>query len=453
MGSIPLVSYGNLPQLGTFEGRACVPTALTNTLTALARTNPKLSRLVGTNGTYADLEETRDLLGKEYFRTSASWEPAGSPASLVVSGTQDYLRSVDLAEPLEIRAIGPGPNDALSGLANFGITQNVRVVPAEKGKAFTVDVTTPKFSELLQKHIYEKGSIEINDIKNALDSAKGLVLGLFYDSLPPAGHAVSAVSLQWEDKNNNGLADEEENATLTIVDPLDPSTSYSQNFETRATDTFSFDPLVQSTGGVKSGELILVSKADGSLSYKYKEGQSSLFVTDSGMFDRETDFDASNPDVDGSAGSIVFAAILSARKTVGDKVIGTPQVDVIELDPGRNKIKGGGAGDVFVVGDPLSLEQGSSDIITDFRPGQNDTIALRSQELQIEDKTFTRIDSRKELDRAAKSEVTLIYLEAKTYGILYSNQNGEEPGFGINGGELVRHKGSPNLGISDIALI
>ena len=453
MGSIPVVSYGNLPQLGTFEGGACVPTAFTNTLAALARTNPKLSRLIGTNGTYADLEETRGLLGKEYFRTSRSWQPAGSPASLVVSGTQDYLRSVDLAELLEIRAIGPGPNDALSGLANFGITQNVRIVPAEKGKAFTVDVTTPKFRELLQRNIYKKGSTKIDDIKNALDSGKGLVLGLFYDSLPPAGHAVSAVSLQWEDKNNNGLADEEENATLTIIDPLDPSTSYSQNFETPATDTFSFDPLVQSTGGVKSGELILVSKADGSLSYKYKEGQSSLVVTDSGLFDRETDFDASNPDADGSAGSIVFAAILSTRKTVGDKVIGTPQVDVIELDPGRNKIKGAGAGDVFVVGDPLSLEQGRSDIITDFRPGQNDTIGLRSQELQIEDKTFIRIDSRRELDRAAKSEASLIYLEAKTYGILYSNQNGEEPGFGINGGELIRLQGSPNLGMNDIALI
>jgi hypothetical protein len=453
MGSIPVVSYGNLPQLGTFEGGACVPTAFTNTLAALARTNPKLSRLIGTNGTYADLEETRGLLGKEYFRTSRSWQPAGSPASLVVSGTQDYLRSVDLAELLEIRAIGPGPNDALSSLANFGITQNVRIVPAEKGKAFTVDVTTPKFRELLQRNIYKKGSTKIDDIKNALDSGKGLVLALFYDSLPPAGHAVSAVSLQWEDKNNNGLADEEENATLTIIDPLDPSTSYSQNFETPATDTFSFDPLVQSTGGVKSSELILVSKADGSLSYKYKEGQSSLVVTDSGLFDRETDFDASNPDADGSAGSIVFAAILSTRKTVGDKVIGTPQVDVIELDPGRNKIKGAGAGDVFVVGDPLSLEQGRSDIITDFRPGQNDTIGLRSQELQIEDKTFIRIDSRRELDRAAKSEASLIYLEAKTYGILYSNQNGEEPGFGINGGELIRLQGSPNLGINDIALI
>ena len=453
MSALPITSYGKLPQLGTFELAACVPTAFTNTFAALARTNPKLSRLAGVNGTYADLENTRDILAKEYFLTSRSWEPEGSPASLVVSGTQDYLNSIDLAESLEIKAIGPGPNDVLKGLANFSTTEDVLIVPAKKGEAFTIQkFTTPTADELIQRSLYEQGTVKINDIKGVLDSGGGLVLGLIYDSANE-GHAVSAASLQWEDVNKNGLADEEENATLTIIDPLDPSTSYSQNFETPATEAFFFDPLIQSTGGVKSSELILTSNPDGSLSYKYKEGQNSLAITKDGLFDLVEEFDSSNEGANGSSGSIVFAGILSARKTVGDKVIGTPQVDVIELDPGRNKIKGAGGGDVFVVGDPLSLEQGSSDIITDFRPEQNDIIGLRSEELQIEDKTFIRIENRSELGRAAKSEASLIYLETKRFGILLSNQNGEEPGLGINGGELIRLQGSPNLGNSDIALI
>jgi hypothetical protein len=106
-----------------------------------------------------------------------------------------------------------------------------------------------------------------------------------------------------------------------------------------------------------------------------------------------------------------------------------------------------------VIGDAISLEKGSSDIITDFKPSQGDTIGLRKQELQIEEKTLIRIDERSALDQASKTGASLIYLGTKKYGILYSNQNGEDSGLGLQGCELVRLKGAPDLTSSEIALL
>jgi hypothetical protein len=224
MSSIPLSSFGNLPQLETFQEAACVPTALTNTFAGLARTYPRLSRLIGEQDTYKDLESTRNTLAKEYFLTSRDWFPAGSPVSLVVSGTNEYFASRDVAELLDFKAIGSN-----SGLANFGkeVSPGEITIYSPDGRVTPnpEKFVTPKQEVLERQGLYTQGKVSIGDIEKALDSGSGLVLGLIWRG-GGGGHAVSAVDLNWKDKNNDGLLNKNESATLHVIDPLDPSTSY-----------------------------------------------------------------------------------------------------------------------------------------------------------------------------------------------------------------------------------
>lgn len=46
---------------------------------------------------------------------------------------------------------------------------------------------------------------------------------------------------------------------------------------------------------------------------------------------------------------------------------------------------------------------------------------------------------------AATSDHTLVYRERGKAGLLYLNSNGDEPGWGNQGGELIRLKGAPVL--------
>jgi hypothetical protein len=452
MGSLPLTSYGYLPQLLTFDEAACVPTAFANTFAALAHASPNLSRLIGETGSYADLERTRDTLASQYFFTSKDWVPKGSPASLVVEGTQRYAADLNVAQWLEIRLIGPGPQDPLADLANFNKTETISVDdPSSLGsRKTTPKVSTPTFDSLERQRLYEARTVTINDIANALDAAKGIVLGLIYTS-GDAGHAVSAVSLDWHDQNNNGRADRDENATLTIVDPLDPSDTYSPALQTDVSvERLRQNPLIQATGPVRSVNVQLLSEDDGTLRWAY--GQTSLGLEDGKLtrFAGDSSNGLTEPD---AAGIIVFAGILNARDTVRDKITGSSSDDVIELDPGRDRIKGGDGSDLIVVGDALSLQKGNSDIITDFKPSDNDIIGLRGDELGIESIQLERVSSRRDLRNAARGKADLIYLTTKKYGLLYSNQNGEKIGLGSDGGELIRLYGAPDLTSDSIVLL
>jgi hypothetical protein len=453
MGSLPLTSYGYLPQLLTFDEAACVPTSFINTFAALAHASPNLSGLIGGSGSYADWESARNTLASRYFFTSADWSPVGSPASLVVEGTQQYAADRNVAQWLEIRAIGPGPGpeDPLAGLANFNKNEDISVdAPSSLGKRKISRVSTPSYDSLERQRLYEARTVTINDIANALDSGKGIILGLIYTS-GGQGHAVSAVSLKWNDKNNNGRADRSEKATLSIVDPLDPSGTYSPALESDiAEERLRYNPLVQATGPVKSVDVHLWSEDDGTVYWEYK--QTSIKDKDGKLIREVGDSsnDRTNPI---ETGTVVFAGFLKARDTVKDKITGSSSDDVIELDPGRDRIKGGDGSDLFVVGDALSLKKDNSDIITDFKPGDNDIIGLRSEELGIEGMQLEQVYSRRDLRMAARGEAELIYLETKRYGILYSNENGSRTGLGSGGGELIRLSGSPDLTNESIALL
>ena len=112
--------FGNLPQLKSFDGVACVPTSITNALLALGIN--ELMQDPDNPSSYNSLSKTRDILGRDYFHTSKKWSSridppednsiqpnllslnkdyptpyyyvaAGSVPSLVIKGTLDYIEN------------------------------------------------------------------------------------------------------------------------------------------------------------------------------------------------------------------------------------------------------------------------------------------------------------------------------------------------------------------------
>lgn len=157
--AIPRENYGYLPQLFTFDKNACVPTATANIMGALARTHPSLSSLISANGgiTYQDLVATRDTLATDYFFTSVDWEPTGSPASLVIEGLQNYVADRNLAQALEVEAVGPDLNSAeINRVGNFGITKSVSIQSPTQGRLMRT-VTTPSISDPIIQRSYRGG--------------------------------------------------------------------------------------------------------------------------------------------------------------------------------------------------------------------------------------------------------------------------------------------------------
>ena len=445
--AIPRENYGYLPQLFTFDKNACVPTATANIMAALARTYPSLRSLISANGniTYQDVAATRDALGTDYFFTSVDWEPTGSPVSLVIKGLQNYVADRNLAQALEVEAIGPGLNSKeIRQLGNFGIRKTVSIQSPSRG-GLTKTVTTPSISDPIIQRSYRGGGVTIQDIQQALDNGDGLLLGLIYNGERPAGHGVSAVSLDWRDRNGNGMADPEENAILTIIDPLNPSENYSQATPGDVIAQQVVDPLVEALGPVRTTQMTLrTNRVNGALEWFYD--QSSVSYNTRTGEPQSVPGDTSNETTNQrQSGILTFAGIFKARSTNRDIITGTPEDNVIELDPGRQRIKGGQGSDAFVIGDAGSMQKGQSDVIIDFKPRQDDVIVLSKDALFIDEIDLTSISNQIAKKFAATSDHTLVYRERGKAGILYLNSNGDEPGWGDQGGELIRLKGAPVL--------
>ena len=54
----------------------------------------------------------------------------------------------------------------------------------------------------------------------------GITYGKVQPGITPEGHALAAFGVDWVDSNNDGVVDQSENATIAVVDPLDPSENY-----------------------------------------------------------------------------------------------------------------------------------------------------------------------------------------------------------------------------------
>ena len=256
--SIPVEYYGYLPQLDTFEKVACVPTATANTMVAMAKTYPTLKNLISSNGdvAYQDIAAARDILGTEYFYSSKKDE--GTPPARIIEGLQRYAADLDLAQELEIKIIGPDINGALKNELGFNKTQKVEIHSPSSKLPIKKTIKTLEGTDPIVERSYRSAVLTMEDIQKSLMSGDGLLVGLLYED-NKVGHMVSAVSLEWKDTNANGIAEVEENASLTIVDPLYPSKNYANATPGNIEREKKFHPLAEATGPVRTTQIKLFS--------------------------------------------------------------------------------------------------------------------------------------------------------------------------------------------------
>ena len=446
--SIPVEYYGYLPQLDTFESKACVPTATVNTMAAMARTYPTLKTLIGSNGdiTYQEIATARDILGAEYFYTSA---PEGTPPARIIEGLQRYAADLDLAQELEIKFIGPDINGPLKDELGFNKTQEIKINSPSSESTITKTITTLNGTDPIVARSYRSADLTMEDIQKSLMSGDGLLVGLLYEDNKD-GHMVSAVSLEWKDTNANGIAEVEENASLTIVDPLYPSKNYANATPGNIEREKKFHPLAEAKGPVRTTQIKLFSDEKNN-SIKFEYDQYSVDFDEKTGEPLPDPGDSSNDkDEPKGTGSIPFVGIMKARKKKGNTFKAGAEDNVIELDPGRDRIIGGKGSDAFVISDPKSLEKGNSDKIIDFKLSQGDLIVLAGQDLKIKAIDLAYVSNKNEKKLAKRSDQTLIYQHKENWGFLYFNSNGDEPGLGNGGGEIIRLKGAPDLVDSDL---
>jgi len=177
--------------------------------------------------------------------------------------------------------------------------------------------------------------------------------------------------------------------------------------------------------------------------------------------DQETPDDTSN---DGSAPDSSFESIskikLSLKNAIkasgkkGEKLIGTDSSDTIVSGKGVDTMVGNDGADYFVYKQKKNFGKKKADKVTDFDSNDGDTVIIKGKSFSKEVKkeaTFAQASSKKQAKKLAKQDVDFIY--EKKSGKLYFNSNGEDKGFGDQGGFFGILKGSPDLTVDDINLI
>ncbi len=255
--------FGYLPQLELFHGEACVPTSATNALTYI------VSKPGFAGGEYAQLKEysgwvsVRADLAENYFYTSPNSIPPGTFPALAVIGMDQYLKHNGLRDHVSFSAIGVSTNSDNINIAGWGR-------PAQNG--FPEIGPASKYSEL-----FTEQKVTGEFLRASLLRSDAILAGGFYPSPggSPQGHAVLITDLKWTDKNVNGKIDAQEDATVSILDPLDPSQNYSPKIGSNiGSGTDALNTQVTATGGAlfKTGKI--VQNEDGFLVVEYP--QSSL---------------------------------------------------------------------------------------------------------------------------------------------------------------------------------
>jgi hypothetical protein len=245
--------FGNLPQLESFDGLACVPTSITNALLALGIN--ELMQDPDNPSSYNSLSKTRDILGSKYFHTSKKWSSLidppednsiqpnllslnkdyptpyyyvaeGSVPSLVIKGTLDYIeyqrKKSPFSTPITV---------STSGLIKGNIAgQNFNFTGFDlQNKIDGNTITTPTkkeyeryFNELIDDP-EKRGAGVLDLLMQGL--LRGPIVFAMYYTGQPGGHAVVASSIKIDDKNANGWIDEGE-GQISFIDPLHPSQGY-----------------------------------------------------------------------------------------------------------------------------------------------------------------------------------------------------------------------------------
>ena len=134
-----------------------------------------------------------------------------------------------------------------------------------------------------------------------------------------------------------------------------------------------------------------------------------------------------------------------------DVVKGTSRDDIIAAGPGKDTLIGGRGDDYFVVGSVAEdVKKKNLDVIKDFKG--EDQIVFDNQAYDIEDDIEVAVaETKKELKSAAKDDASIIYDQDK--GKVFYDANGDKKGFGNDGGQILKLKGSPELDEEDFSYL
>jgi hypothetical protein len=211
---------------------SCVPTSWTNSLVYLQhKYAAQLGSVQIVQDGFSGWTQTALTLRSEKFMNINY--PNGSSPYFELTGIEDYLIS---------KGAGP-PTTSLKSIISVPFFWP----PPPDGQEM------PQW--------YQSGNPTLNDLHGWLAAGAIVQLGIAYagqfsDDGSPAGHALSLVGVNWTDSNGDGVVDQNENATLSVVDPDDPSQGYG-------------DDGMQATGPTKLTVMDVWDGDDGFLQYSY----------------------------------------------------------------------------------------------------------------------------------------------------------------------------------------
>lgn len=185
-----LWQYSVAPPIGA---EACGPTSTTNAFTYLQNTQSGRIGNVLTGNDYADWLQTADTLANDYMQTGGSDKPQAEQGTKywdLATGMQQYAQ--DRGAKIHFDGVFVDPRRETAG-------------------------TMPDWVKL-----QDKGPT-IDQLYNMLAGGAGVVMGM--NPGPQTGHIVTLAGMDWDDINGDGIVDQGE-ATLSIIDPLDPSSHY-----------------------------------------------------------------------------------------------------------------------------------------------------------------------------------------------------------------------------------
>ena len=212
----------------SFGGVACVPTSSTNALTFLQGANPAYFGTALTGSSYSSWVTTNTtLMSAPYMDTSAQ-------------GT--YYNHIP-----------------------YALTQYIKVDCGFANVSFSGMFPADYWSDTFPKPAYMTDGLPSSSfLLNALKTNQATI---FSFSNGPIGHEATAVGFNWLDANDDGIIQQSENATVSFVDPLDPSAAYTGGLPDGTAKLTTAQ--IWNAGGVAGGELnITYNQYSGSLPYE-----------------------------------------------------------------------------------------------------------------------------------------------------------------------------------------
>ena len=188
------VNYGYLWQYSIdapLGAQACGPTSTTNAFTYLQNTQGSHLGSVLTGNDYNSWRATAETLANDYMQTGGT------------GSTNEGTKYWDLATGMQQYAQDRGAKIYFDGMY---------VDPQRE--------TAGKMPDWVK--LQNKGPT-IDQLYNMLAGGAGVVMGM--NPGPVGGHIVTLAGMDWDDINGDGIVDPGE-ATLSIIDPLDPSSHY-----------------------------------------------------------------------------------------------------------------------------------------------------------------------------------------------------------------------------------